>query len=52
MEEIRVTRADIIQMLKDRHEEEGYHVVRIFPHTGGYILDVVKKEEVVGDDKL
>jgi len=47
VQEFRVTRADIVELLKKQHEDMGYHVTKIFPHQGGYIIDAVKKEEKV-----
>lgn len=45
MEQFRLTRAQIEQMITDYYEERGLVVHEVFSHTGGYTITVEKKEE-------
>jgi hypothetical protein len=45
MQAIRITRTEVVEMIQEKYEAEGYTVLSIFPHTSGYIIEVEKEEE-------
>lgn len=45
METRNINRGEIVQYIKEHFEREGYHVLKIFPHTNGYSVDIERKEK-------